>query len=68
VSPSTNPFISARLIAFAGLAKKAIAKHETSKKITGQVLKRIMFRLCELQKKRKGEAALPLGRASKITS
>jgi hypothetical protein len=52
VSPSTNPFISARLIAFAGLAKKAMAKDETSKKITGQVLKRIMFRLSELQKKR----------------
>jgi hypothetical protein len=68
VSPSTNPFISARLIAFAGLAKKAMAKDETSKKITGQVLKRIMFRLSELQKKRKDEAVLPLGRASIITS
>jgi hypothetical protein len=45
-----------------------MAKHETSAKITGQVLKRIMFRLCGLQKKRKDEAVLPLGRASKITS
>ena len=34
----------------------AIAKHETSKKITGQVLKRIMFRLCELQKKEEGRS------------
>jgi len=45
-----------------------MAKDETSKKITGQILNRIMFRLYDLQKKRKDEAVLPLGRASKITS
>jgi hypothetical protein len=48
-------------MAFAGLAMKVIAKDETRMKITGQVLNRIMFRLCEIQeKKRKDGTAPPL--------
>ena len=43
-------------MAFAGLAKKAIAMADTSKKITGQVLNRIIFRLCDIQKKEEGQS------------
>ena len=39
-----------------GLAKKGIAMTDTSKKITGQVLNRIIFCLCDIQKKEEGRS------------